>query len=91
MTRVSSGAPRKARHKKILKMTKGHQGVRHRLYRNAKESLLHALSYSYAHRRKKKNDLRRVWNIKINAVLLNGINSSDKDFENWAEFIKKLA
>ncbi|MBN19449.1 MAG: 50S ribosomal protein L20 [Chloroflexi bacterium] len=68
MTRVSSGTTRKARHKKILKMTKGHQGVRNRLYKSAKESLLHALSYSYAHRRKKKNDLRRLWNIKINAA-----------------------
>ena len=77
MTRVSSGAPRKARHKKVLKMTKGHQGVRHRLYRRAKESLLHALSYSYAHRRKKKNDVRRLWNIKINAVArANGISYS---------------
>ena len=55
-------------------MTKGHQGVRHRLYKSAKESLLHALSYSYAHRRKKKNDLRRLWNIKINAAArANGI------------------
>ena len=68
MTRVSAGSTRKARHKKVLKMTKGHQGVRHRLYKSAKESLLHALSYSYAHRRKKKNDLRRLWNIKINAA-----------------------
>lgn len=74
MTRVSAGSTRKARHKKVLKMTKGHQGVRHRLYKSAKESLLHALSYSYAHRRKKKNDLRRLWNIKINAgARANGI------------------
>ena len=74
MTRVSAGSTRKTRHKKVLKMTKGHQGVRHRLYKSAKESLLHALSYSYAHRRKKKNDLRRLWNIKINAAArANGI------------------
>ena len=49
-------------------MTKGHQGVRHTLYRRARESLLHALQYSYAHRREKKGDMRRLWNIRISAA-----------------------
>ena len=48
-------------------MTKGHQGVRHTLYRRAHESLMHALQYSYAHRKEKKGDMRRLWNIRINA------------------------
>ena len=52
----------------MLKQTKGHQGVRHRLYRPAHESLLHALQYSYDHRRKKKGDMRRLWNVRINAA-----------------------
>jgi large subunit ribosomal protein L20 len=37
------------------------------LYRRAHESLIHALQYSYAHRKKKKGDMRRLWNIRINA------------------------
>ena len=58
-------------------MTKGHQGVRHTLYRRAHESLIHALQYSYAHRREKKGDMRRLWNIRINAAArINGISYS---------------
>jgi len=49
-------------------MTKGHQGVRHSLYRRAHESMIHALQYSYNHRKKKKSDMRRLWNIRINAA-----------------------
>jgi len=67
LTRVKSGVTRRRRHKKILNMTKGHQGVRHSLYRRAHESMIHALQYSYNHRKKKKGDMRRLWNIRINA------------------------
>ena len=49
-------------------MTKGHQGVRHTLYRRAHESMIHALQYSYNHRKKKKGDMRKIWNIRINAA-----------------------
>ena len=57
MTRVRTGVTRRRRHKKMLNMTKGHQGVRHRLYRRAHESMIHALQYSYDHRKKKKGDM----------------------------------
>ncbi|MDA0770795.1 MAG: 50S ribosomal protein L20 [Chloroflexi bacterium] len=67
MTRVKRGVTKRRRHKKVLNMTKGHQGVRHTLYRRAHESLIHALQYSYAHRKEKKGDMRRLWNIRINA------------------------
>ncbi len=67
MTRIKRGVNKKRRHKKLLNMTKGHQGVRHRLYRRAHESLIHALRYSYAHRKERKGDMRKLWNIKINA------------------------
>ena len=77
MTRVKTGAVRRRRHKKLLKQTKGHKGVRHSLYRRAHESLIHALQYSYAHRKKKKGDMRRLWNIRINAAArTNGISYS---------------
>ena len=67
MTRVATGTVRRRRHKKLLKQTRGHKGQRHRLYRRAHESLIHALQYAYAHRKKKKGDMRRLWNIRINA------------------------
>jgi large subunit ribosomal protein L20 len=58
-------------------MTKGHQGVRHTLYRRAHESLIHALQYAYNHRKEKKGDMRRLWNIRINAgARANGISYS---------------
>lgn len=68
MARITRGVTKRRRHKKVLKLTKGHQGVRHRLYRRAHESLIHALQYSYAHRKEKKGDMRRLWNIRINAA-----------------------
>jgi len=77
LTRIKTGTTRRSRHKKVLKLTAGHKGSRHRLFRQAKESMLHALSYSFAHRREKKGDLRRLWNIRINAAAReNGISYS---------------
>ena len=77
MTRVKRGVTKRRRHKKILKMTKGHQGVRHTLYRRAHESLIHALQYSYAHRRERKGDMRRLWNLRIGAgARANGLSYS---------------
>ena len=77
MTRIKRGVVKKRRHKKMLKQTKGHKGVRHRLYRRAHESLIHALQYSYAHRRERKGDMRRLWNLRVNAAARdNGITYS---------------
>lgn len=68
MTRIKRGVIKRRRHKKVLKLTKGHRTVRHKLYKRARESLLHALYYSYVHRREKKGDMRRLWTIRINAA-----------------------
>ena len=77
MTRIKRGVTKHQRHKKILKMTKGHQGVRHSLYRRAHESMIHALQYAYAHRKEKKGDMRKLWNIRINAAArANGLSYS---------------
>jgi len=77
LTRVRGGVTRRRRHKKILGMTKGHQGVRHRLFRRANESMLHAQQYAFDHRRQKKGEMRRLWNIRINAAArANGISYS---------------
>ena len=77
MTRIKRGVTKHQRHKKILKMTKGHQGVRHSLYRRAHESMIHALQYAYAHRKEKKGDMRKLWNIRIIAAArANGLSYS---------------
>jgi large subunit ribosomal protein L20 len=77
VTRVKTGVVRHRRHNKTLNMTKGHQGVRHSLFRRASESLLHAMEYSYNHRKKKKSDMRRLWNVRLNAAArANGITYS---------------
>ncbi len=77
MTRIKRGVTKRKRHKKILKMTKGHQGGRHSLFRQANESMLKAYSYAFAHRRERKGDMRKLWNIKINAAArANGISYS---------------
>ena len=56
MTRIKTGAVKHRKHKKVLAQTKGHQGVRH------------TLRYSYLHRKRKKNDMRKLWQIRINAA-----------------------
>jgi len=68
MPRVKGGPQTRRRHKKVLKLTKGHRGTKHRLYRRAHESMLKALSYAYRHRRERKRDFRRLWITRINAA-----------------------
>ena len=73
MPRVKRGVTTRARHKKIIGMTAGHKGQRHRVFRRANESLLHALDYAYGHRRERKGDFRKLWIARINAAArLNG-------------------
>ena len=66
--RIKRGVTSHKRHKKVLAMTKGHRATRHSLYRRAKESMLHALSYAYAHRRERKGDMRRLWILRVGAA-----------------------
>ena len=68
MARVKRGTNNNRRHKKVLKQTKGHRGGRHRLFKQANESLMHALAYSYEHRRDRKGQFRRLWITRINAA-----------------------
>ena len=67
MARVKNGAVTKARHKKVLKEASGYFGSKHRLYKSAKEQLMHAGVYSYRDRRQKKRDFRKLWIVRINA------------------------
>ncbi len=68
MPRVKGGPKTRRRHKKVLKLTKGHRGTRSTLYRRAHESMLKALSYAYRHRRERKREMRKLWIIRINAM-----------------------
>ena len=68
MSRVKRGVTKRRRHAKVLSMTKGHRGVRHRLFKRAKESLTKAMAYSYAHRRERKGDFRRLWILRIGSA-----------------------
>jgi len=66
--RIKRGVTSHKRHKKVLAMTKGHRATSHSLYKRAKESMLHALSYAYAHRRERKGDMRRLWILRVSAA-----------------------
>lgn len=68
MPRARSGITTHRRHKKVLELTKGHRAARHKLYIIANQSMLHALDYSYRHRRERKSDFRRLWIVRINAA-----------------------
>jgi large subunit ribosomal protein L20 len=68
MARVKTGPYRRQHHKKVLKITKGQFGTRHRLFRRANEAMLKSLWYSYRDRRTRKRDLRRLWITRINAA-----------------------
>ena len=86
MARVKGGTVARARRKKILKDASGYFGSKHRLFKTAKEQLLHSGVYSYRDRRQKKRDFRKLWITRINAAcrennisyskLINGLNKA---------------
>ena len=67
MTRVKKGVHALKRRRSILKQTKGFRHGRSTKERQAKEAILHAGNYAFAHRKDKKSHNRKLWNIKINA------------------------
>lgn len=67
MTRVKKGLHALKRRRSVLKQTKGFRHGRSTKERQAKDALLHAGNYSFAHRKDKKSHNRKLWNIKINA------------------------
>ncbi len=67
MTRVKKGVHALKRRRSVLKQTKGFRHGRSKKEKQAKEALLHAGNYAFAHRKDKKSHNRKLWNIKINA------------------------
>ena len=72
MPRVKRGVTARHRHKRTLRLTRGFWGGRHRLYRTAREAVLHSLRYAYRDRRARKRDFRRLWITRINAAAREG-------------------
>ena len=68
MTRVKNGVQTKRRHKNVLKEASGYFGSKHRLYKSAKEQLMHSSVYAYRDRRQKKREFRKLWITRINAA-----------------------
>ena len=71
--RVKGGPRGHYRHKKVLKITKGQRGAKHRLFKRANDAMLKSLWYATRDRRVRKRDLRKLWIARINAAArLNG-------------------
>ena len=68
MARVKRGVTSKAKHKKVLKKTKGQYGARSRLFKVAKQAAIKAGQYAYRGRKKKKGTFRSLWIVRINAA-----------------------
>lgn len=69
MIRIKRGTISLKSRKSLLRKVKGYRWGRSTKERQAREALLHAGNHAFAHRKKKKGDFRRLWNIRINAAL----------------------
>ena len=77
MARIKGGMNAKRKHKKVLKLAKGYRGARSKQYRVAKQSVMRALTSSYAGRKERKRQFRNLWIARINAAArLNGLSYS---------------
>lgn len=77
MARVKGGMGAKKRHNRVLKLAKGYRGARSKQYRIAKQSVMRALTSSYAGRKQRKRQFRRLWIARINAAArINGLSYS---------------
>ena len=69
MARVKLAVNAHKKRRTTLELASGYRGQRSRLYRKAKEQMLHSLNYAYRDRRARKGDFRRLWIIRINAAV----------------------
>ena len=77
MARVKGGLGAKKRHNRTLKLAKGYRGARSKQYRVAKQSVMRALTSSYAGRKERNRQFRQLWIARINAAArLNGLSYS---------------
>ncbi|WP_313075212.1 50S ribosomal protein L20 [Lacrimispora sp.] len=77
MARIKGGMNAKKKHNRVLKMAKGYRGARSKQYRVAKQSVMRALTSSYAGRKERKRQFRQLWIARINAAArINGVSYS---------------
>ena len=77
MARIKGGLNAKKRHNRTLKLAKGYRGARSKQYRIAKQSVMRALTSSYAGRKERKRQFRQLWIARINAAArINGLSYS---------------
>ena len=77
MARVKGGMNARKKHNRVLKLAKGYRGSRSKQYRVAKQSVMRALTSSYAGRKEKKRQFRQLWIARINAAArMNGLSYS---------------
>lgn len=77
MARVKGGLNAKKKHNRVLKLAKGYRGARSKQYRIAKQSVMSALTTSYAGRKQRKRQFRQLWIARINAAArINGLSYS---------------
>ena len=77
MARIKGGMNARKKHNRVLKLAKGYRGSRSKQYRVAKQSVMRALTSSYAGRKEKKRQFRQLWIARINAAArMNGLSYS---------------
>ena len=77
MARIKGGMNAKKKHNRTLKLAKGYRGARSKQYRVAKQSVMRALTSSFAGRKQRKRQFRRLWIARINAAAsMNGLSYS---------------
>ena len=87
MPRVKRGVTARARHKKVLKLSKGFRGRRNNVYRVAKQAVMKAGQYAYRDRRNKKRVFRALWIARINAAA----RQNDMTYSQFIYGLKKAA
>jgi large subunit ribosomal protein L20 len=68
VARVKRAVNAQKKRRTTLELASGYRGQRSRLYRKAKEQMLHSLNYAYRDRRARKGDFRQLWITRINAA-----------------------
>ena len=77
MARIKGGMNARKKHNRVLKLAKGYRGARSKQYRVAKQSVMRALTSSFAGRKQRKRQFRRLWIARINAAArMNGLSYS---------------
>jgi large subunit ribosomal protein L20 len=85
MPKVKGGPRARKRHKKILRLAKGYRGTRSKLFRRAHEAVLRAGEHSFAGRKQRRRDIRRLWITRLTGAL----SSYDINYSKFMSGLKK--